>query len=243
MKNPYAIDSQGVLVTVHGVERGLGCNCTCPACHHRLQAHKGASRQAYFSHHRGADCGQAYETALHLLAKEVIAAESRLLLPELIATSDDSIAVVGTPLETRTIVPPWRRQRFDAVTLETSEGSFKPDISLTTGGRALFVEIYVTHTVDSEKLEKLRSRGVGTVEYDFSKASRALTRADLKRVLIDTYAARGLGRGSWIYHPKLQAVEEELTTLYRERNAAPLRRRDELRSAAAANSAYARVRG
>ena len=241
MKNPYGIAADGALVTVDAVERGLACNCHCPACGQRLQAHHGASRRAYFSHYRGADCGLGYETALHMLAKEVIAAEGRLLLPELVAESDRSIAAVGSFLETRVLVPPWRRQRFDVVTLEKSERTFRPDLTLAVGGRRLFVEIHVTHRVDREKLSKIESRGVGTIEFDFSRTRRSLTSDDLKRVLVDTYAAKGRGRGTWVYHPELRSTQAELTARYRDRNALLLRGRAAPVSGAC--NAYARAKG
>ena len=80
---------EGRLVTVHEVEeRGLACNCICPACGSKLQAHKGNVKQPYFSHYRGDDCGCGLETAVHLLAKEIIEKEKKVLLPELIAEPD-----------------------------------------------------------------------------------------------------------------------------------------------------------
>ncbi len=219
-KNPYGL-LDGQIVTVNEVERGLACNCVCPACGHPLEAHKGAARDPYFSHYRGAECGAAYETALHLLAKDVLEKERRLLLPELKVTSDLSIARAGTIAETEIIVKPWNRMEFDEVFVEKSLGDIIPDVRLTKSGRNLFVEIRVTHKVDDAKLAKIRERNVATIEYDFSAASRILTRKDIRHVLIETYVARGLGRGAWIYHPKQQETIDRLTAVYREKYLQP----------------------
>lgn len=221
-KNPYGL-LDGQIVTVNEVERGLACNCVCPACGHPLEAHKGKVRVSpYFSHYRGAECGAAYETALHLLAKDVLEKERRLLLPELKVTSDRSIVRVGTFAETETIVKPWYRMKFDEVFVEKSLGDIIPDVCLTKSGRNLFVEIRVTHKVDDAKLAKIRERNIATIEYDFSAASRILTREDIRRVLIETYVARGLGRGAWLYHPKQQETIDRLTAIYREKYLQPV---------------------
>jgi len=100
MRNPYG-QKDGELLTASEVERGLACNCVCPACGHRLQSHQGKQRNPYFSHYRGSDCGAGYETALHLLAKDILLEEKKILLPELKVTSDISIAITGTRLEER----------------------------------------------------------------------------------------------------------------------------------------------
>jgi hypothetical protein len=144
-----------------------------------------------------------------------LASKKRLLLPELIVHSDTSIAKVGTQLETTVLVKPWTRIRFDEVTLEKSGRNIVPDVLLRKSDRPLIVEIRVTHRVDPTKLAKITATGIAAIEYDFSKAHRYLTRNDLERVLIETYARRGLGRGTWIYHPKREETMRELTALYR----------------------------
>lgn len=104
-----------------------------------------------------------------------------------------SIVVAGSFLDTRVLVPSWR-QRFDAVTLEKNECTFRPDLTLAVGSRRLFVEIHVSHQINREKLSRIAARGVGTIELDFSRTPRSLTNDDLKRALVDTYAAKGRGR-------------------------------------------------
>lgn len=215
MKNPYGLTPAGRVVSVFEVDRGLACDCVCPSCGHQLEAHKGSIKEHYFAHYRGSDCGNAYETALHILAKEVLATKKRLLLPELTVHSDISIAKVGTQLETAVLVKPWTRINFEEVILEKPGGKLVPDVLLTKAGRPLIVEIRVTHKVDPKKLAKIVVRGIGAIEYDFSAANRYLTRIDLQRVLIETYAKRGLGRGTWIYHPKSEKAIRELNARYR----------------------------
>lgn len=63
-------------------ERGLACNCTCPSCGMPLQARIGKKKQRHFSHNnRNCDTKSANQTALHMLAKEIIEDNKEILLP------------------------------------------------------------------------------------------------------------------------------------------------------------------
>jgi hypothetical protein len=91
LKNPYGL-RKGAIVTPDVVEKGLACGCVCPACDEPLIANHGMSiKQPYFSHQSGRECEAAYQTALHLLAKEVLAAEKRILLPPLSVVVQDQL--------------------------------------------------------------------------------------------------------------------------------------------------------
>ena len=69
----YALDSSNKLKHIDAVENGMACGCVCPCCKERLMAkHGGTKRMHHFAHASGVDCEGAYETMLHLLAKERI---------------------------------------------------------------------------------------------------------------------------------------------------------------------------
>lgn len=72
-KIDYAIDASGKLVHVDDVPNGLKCGCHCPCCNERLEAQNAGERKTHhFSHASGCDCSGAYESMLHLLAKEKV---------------------------------------------------------------------------------------------------------------------------------------------------------------------------
>ena len=69
----YAINHEGKLVHIDSVPNGNACGCICPACKMPLQARNaGQIREHHFAHQSGVDCPHAYESILHLLAKEKI---------------------------------------------------------------------------------------------------------------------------------------------------------------------------
>lgn len=75
MKKPYltyALSAEGKLVHIDRVANGKECGCFCTYCGEPLQAKQGAKRKHHFSHLSGTECEAAYESMLHLLAKEKI---------------------------------------------------------------------------------------------------------------------------------------------------------------------------
>lgn len=75
MKQPYityALNAKGKLVNVDSVPNGKACGCFCTYCGEPLLAKQGAKRKHHFSHLSGTECEAAYESMLHLLAKEKI---------------------------------------------------------------------------------------------------------------------------------------------------------------------------
>lgn len=69
----HALNSEGACVNVNNVPNGNRCGCICPACKEPLTAkNRGNKRIHHFAHQSGADCPHAYETMLHLLAKQKI---------------------------------------------------------------------------------------------------------------------------------------------------------------------------
>lgn len=68
----HAIDADGKLVYVDDVPNGNKCGCFCPACKEPLMAKKGEKRRHHFAHQSETECEHAYESMLHLLAKEKI---------------------------------------------------------------------------------------------------------------------------------------------------------------------------
>ncbi len=81
----YGLMADGRLAHVAEVRRGLACGCRCPACGSALVARRGEVRVPHFAYHAARECAGAWETTLHLLAREVLLGARRVLLPEAVA--------------------------------------------------------------------------------------------------------------------------------------------------------------
>lgn len=159
---PFGQRSDGAIVHVSAVERGLACDCVCPGCGGRLVAHKGERKEHHFQHHSSAPCVGAFETALHKLAKQILDRELRLTLPMVgYGEGDDRvIESLGGVFE------------FDRAELEVPFAGFQPDVVLYRGERRLLVEVLVTHETDLAKQERIAATGLSAVEIDLSNLPR-----------------------------------------------------------------------
>jgi hypothetical protein len=139
----------GRMVSIEAVMRGLSCDCVCPACHGRLVAAKGDLLAHHFRHYaEDAVCVGARETALHMMAKQILCERLELTLPR-----TAYLVELG----------PIRSARQEA----QLEG-VRPDVLLAYTDEAIAVEFHVAHQVPAEKVTKLQALGIGAVEIDLS---------------------------------------------------------------------------
>ena len=211
--------------------RGLDCNCTCPGCGAKLQARLGSKRIRHFAHHRAPECNIhiARQTALHLMAKDIIAREKKIMLPEVKFDFYETQAYANLrsiikqrpslwePFELQeqlvgydsNINIPARIVEFDTVILEKRISDFIPDIIASKNGRECMIEIAVTHFIDSDKEKKVRNLGISTLEIDLSHwAGAALDEKVLTDILVNKTAHK-----KWIYNALytngVEKIEEE----------------------------------
>jgi len=79
---PFGFDQNNEPIHINQVERGKKCNCICPACRKPLIAVKGKIRQHHFRHEVESECARNPETAIHIIAKKMIAERKQIMLPK-----------------------------------------------------------------------------------------------------------------------------------------------------------------
>ena len=134
----YALNFDGNLVHIDSVANGIKCNCFCPHCKDKLCAKNGGEdREHHFAHVNKLDCEGAYETSLHLLAKEILQEERHIMLPYSNNRNYPSGLVALNDVEA---------ERYD------SNYKIRPDAEgILPDGRRLLIEFFVSHKVDKEK--------------------------------------------------------------------------------------------
>ena len=146
----------GELISIEDVDAGLKCNSVCPGCGGRLIARKGKSRNHHFAHYNAEDCQHGAESALHILAKDIIAETKEVCVP----ITPKNIYVTQTK---KCLC------RFENAYIEQQlSPNIRSDVLLETNGRRLNVEIKATHAVDDSKKYHLFNEEVATIEIDLS---------------------------------------------------------------------------
>ena len=196
LRLPYGM-LDGALTHVSLVPSGLACGCRCPACDAPLVAKRGALKMHHFAHAADSDCVSSVETALHLAAKEILEQRKQLVLP----------AVEAKLYSARhsSILAPEQAYALDRVHLERRVGSIVPDVIAYIRGRALAIEIRVTHAVDTTKAAHFQAIGLSSVEIDLSRAPRTFTLEELEPLVV------GPGKHkSWVFNAAAHRKREEL---------------------------------
>lgn len=193
---PYGIKN-GQLVHISEVESGIACGCVCPSCNAQLVARKGEKVIHHFAHHSTTPCEDALETALHLAAKDVFNEQKRITLPPVkLYVNSQCHPIILADSKVVTI---------DTVHMEKKLGNIVPDLILETGGRKLLVEVFVTHAVDDQKLEKIKTMGISAIEIDLSSAPRDIPKDVLTILIVNKY-----GNLKWLNNERANNAYKEI---------------------------------
>ena len=167
----YALDEGGALIHVDAVAKGRKCGCHCPHCEAPLYAkNAGQIRKHHFAHAHGHECEGAYESSLHLLAKEILQESGRIMLPK----SNDGLL-------------PTDSVRIRNVEIEKWDDRYgiRPDAEgIMDNGERLIIEFYVSHKVDGKKRQIIVDNHLKCIEIDINY--QALDKAELKEFLTGT---------------------------------------------------------
>ena len=158
-----AVNGEGKSVYIDDVPNGKKCGCFCAECHGALIAKQGNIKAHHFAHASGNDSIKCSQTALHLLAKEIIAEEKRIP-----AFVDGNIAFVTV----------------DSVEQEKNMGDIKPDLYAEYNGKPVAIEIFVSHAIDDEKFAKIQHHRLTTFEINLSELIFE-TREEVKQAIYD----------------------------------------------------------
>ncbi len=178
----YALRA-GCITSISDVASGLKCGCVCPACGAALVARKGTKRMHHFAHYASENCEYGYETSLHLAAKDILSRIKRIAIPAVYVEFPESgkeKVTVSQEME----IP------IDHVELERTFENITPDVVVYSGKQFFFIEVFVTHAIDEEKLRKLKERKISTIEIDLSHEERNISADELADILIKNNAKK-----------------------------------------------------
>jgi hypothetical protein len=182
----YAL-KDGRLTHIDLVENGYKCGCICPECEEELSAianikEKDYEVKAHFSHKPDSNCSGGFESALHLMVKEVFAETKQIFVPDFHYdyNSRNQKSIYGNR---------GKIVSFDSVILEKEKKldgeKFKPDATGFKKGKTLYLEFAVTHFCDEEKLLKIRNSKIPAIEIFVDPNTAVLDPEFLKNLLLE----------------------------------------------------------
>lgn len=163
----------------------------CPECGQPLIVRKGDVRIHHFAHKSGGgiSCG---ETAVHLMAKQIIAESSYIVIPPVF---------INQTMSRIKILEAHQELRIE---------NYIPDILLKLENNDLLaIEIFVNHKTEEDKIKFYRDKRILALEIDLSKQS-ITSEEDLKKILLD-----GLSLKYWLSFPR--PPKQIIPAIYRPR--------------------------
>jgi hypothetical protein len=166
------------------------------------------------------------ETLLHLKAKEILEQEKQIYLPILSVSSKQELPKCQ-PIERRSSRPE-QLVKLANVRLEQHLGEIKPDVLASTiessawPADTLSIEITVTNGIDEERLERIRQKGIPTLEIDVSRMGGKVTLEEFKRLIVLEVAAK-----RWVYHPWQDSEKAKLDVVVQQEAATAMAEQEE----------------
>lgn len=153
---------------------------------------------------------QKRETLLHSEVKKILEHEKRINLPELLARADrEAPRAGGYSKEWR---KPSEMVTLREVSLEKRLGRVIPDVIATVADSSvegqvytLLIEVTVTNTITDERLQRIQSTNLPTLEIDISRMGGLVTRDELVKLIVEELVAK-----RWLHHPKAVSESEKL---------------------------------
>lgn len=165
----YAYTAEGDLIHISEANSGMQEDYLCPKCGNALIAKKGEIRTHHFAHYNFEECTGAQETALHLMAKDILANNLFIARPQ------------DEPHKQPEYI------RFDDVELEYREHGLIYDALGTQAGNKVAIEFQVTHPVDFRKKEIVIKKSINMIEVDLSDYLNAdLNKDELEKAVLVT---------------------------------------------------------
>jgi hypothetical protein len=135
----------GIFRHVDQAENGGACQCQCPQCGENLIAVHPKEYQSHYRHESNVDCKGAQETAIHKLAKQIIA-ESNMLF-----------------------VNVNRQLFYSDVVLEPWIKPYRSDARFISDGAEYFCEVVVKHQLSPVKEQFYQSTNRKCLEIDLTE--------------------------------------------------------------------------
>ena len=175
----------GRMVSTQDVPSGQACGCVCPGCLAPLIAKKGETNVHHFSH-VGQACGSGAETAIHLMAKQILAQERNIKLPAMVVELS-AVDALGDVAVVRTTLVAAQHVYYSSVSVEVTLGNQRPDaLAMCDDGAEHRVEVFVRHAVDSTKAKELEALDVVCYEICLNNLPSDISVEALRSAVIAT---------------------------------------------------------
>lgn len=151
--HPVGRRSDGRLVHVRDVQRGLASSVVCLTCGLPFVARQGEHNVWHFAHHApGLACGGGLMSDAHAYAQQILLDANQLTMPARHAQRAQT----------------WVADYSDPVREARQPSGYVVDVLVQENGRRLGIEVRYSHAVDMAKRALIQADGLAAIEIDIS---------------------------------------------------------------------------
>ena len=180
------------MVHIDNVSRGFDCGCICDKCGKPLNARRGEKNKHSFAHRpEDGDCHGMGESSIHLLAKQVICEEKKVMLPSF------GYVIPQGLLEFESVEPEDTLEKL----------GLRPDVvGIDKEGNKWAIEIYYSNPKSESQKAKYIEAQINCLEINVNDISPNQDKdaTELKHFLFNSINNR-----EWIYPNQIQYNENE----------------------------------
>lgn len=224
-RNPFGLrDNKIILIEELSIkERGLRCNCVCPACKEPFEARMGEKRSHHFAHSgQGCDELNAYMTGLYMLLKEYLKSENYLYLPPVIAKFELScnFYINDSNIEQYVKIQSWsydkrneemiydkKRVRFDSAEIVFNSNGKPQAILAIKNNKILAISIVPPDTI-CKTGDVHKFKDYPTLEVDLSDLGDKILTSKKEEVF--DYLTKDVTIYKWVYNPNVKKAYENI---------------------------------
>ena len=228
LKNPFAVRYGKIILIedLSGNERGLNCQCVCPACEGTFIARMGEKNTHHFAHSKDPCSEQlAYISGLYRLIHQVLSSGNRFYIPALVVSytfpqsgilSESNIAnhvkIVTEyySASNKRVVSPGRSIAFKEAEIAYDNKNNIAAIKLTHQGSSMAIKVMPPDTV-CKKGTVSAYKDLPTLVLDFSKDEDVIRKST--SIGFQDYLLTGNLVKYWLYNPKIEKAYPEIISL------------------------------
>jgi len=193
-------DKDGQIVHISEVENGLDCNCKCLSCGATLIAKNNPSniKTGHFAHWNAEECLNAFETAIHKVAKKIIKDKRQIVIPTVYNKHGDLLSKQDL-IFLDTVIS--EDEEITAIGNYSDGSLIKPDLIGIIKNRRLVIEIAVTHMTDQNKIDKIKAHKISAIEINLEDISRDTNISEIEEAIVNPYLT------TWLYNDRIDILQ------------------------------------
>ena len=194
-----ALTTDGKIVHISEIERGLACSCVCPSCGDMLVARKGTEVGHHFAHSSGEDCKNGFTASLYYAFLRGISELGYIQLPPY--SKNRSVVEDGSGLH---VIMPQAKVRVNRAEVTKRAGEVT-GIVMYCGEKPLILKLLTAYTTGRKNIAKIETVGLPVIEIGLSRED------EINNSMVLSLLKNPTKQVYWVYNKRAEDIWKAMT--------------------------------